>query len=120
MFIDYLMSEIQRKRVVLHFLSGCLNVPKLIPIRAKVDCIHKGVHDKIAEDLRMLRAGIREVSEACKRAAAKADLDAEVPSLGSRNELAFASTVRFIAPPMVSPSFSATRVHQNVIRTLWP
>mmetsp|Transcript_43159 Transcript_43159/g.68208 ORF Transcript_43159/g.68208 Transcript_43159/m.68208 type:complete len:1058 (-) Transcript_43159:113-3286(-) len=36
----------------------------------KVDCINAGVHDKIAEDLRMLRAAIRELGEACQRSKA--------------------------------------------------
>lgn len=49
----------------------------------KLDCIQSNVHDKIAEDLRMLRAAIKEVGEACRRAAATAPVDVEADSASS-------------------------------------
>lgn len=44
----------------------------------KVDCINNGVHDKIAEDLRLLRAALHEAREACRRSSQpQAETDAK-------------------------------------------
>jgi serine/threonine protein kinase len=62
--------------------------------KLKVDCIKDGVHEKIAEDLRMLRAAIREVREACRRFTVKAESDAKagISSITTVN-LAMGSTL---------------------------
>jgi len=57
----------------------------------KVDCIQNAVHDKIAEDLRMLRASIREVRDACQRSAAQASIDAETNTPSSAGTVSLAS-----------------------------
>merc|ERR1712146_474917 len=60
----------------------------------KVDCIQNGVHEKIAEDLRMLRAAIKEVREACRRSSADtgaAAPEVEAPSGSSTMNLAAAA-----------------------------
>jgi len=94
--------------------------------RLKMDCIESGVHDKIAEDLRLLRAAINEAREACKRSQAQSQADGQaVPSAGSMGKVAcssglFDALLILVSDGRSTDTMSGPEVWRMVLKVIAP